>query len=350
MIRTIASAICALIITAPAFADGAEQRAVDKFIVPGYQAFESAADAQIEAMDALCAVPSDKALTAAQSAFSDLALSWSHIEVIRFGPVLQENRLERILFWPDRKSIGLKQVQRVIAQQDESAITIGSLVQKSVALQGLGALEFVLFGTGAQDDLHKENSFRCQYGLTIASALREVGAEISTEWTKPDGFGNLLITPDEKSDTYRNNSETMRDILGVVAHGPEIIFDTRLKKYLGESAASSAPKSALFWRSGLTFKSMAANITALGKFAEAVDFNDLLGEEDHWVADSYLFEAKNGIRASQLETLVLEAPISDARNKLEYLAVVLRSMGEIAGQDLAQALGQSAGFSSLDGD
>lgn len=350
MIRYFASAICALLITTPVFADSIEQRAVKNFIVPGYEAFEGAADAQIEAMALLCSAPDERALSAAQSAFEDLVLSWSNIEIIRFGPVLQENRLERILFWPDRKSIGLKQVQRIIAQKDETATTIASLIQKSVAVQGLGALEFVLFGTGAVAELTKENSFRCQYGLTIASALREVGAEIDTEWNKPGGFSEKLQNPAQNSDTYRDKGETLRDILGVVAHGPEIIFDTRLKKYLGEDSSVAAPKAALFWRSGLTFKSIAANVLALGDFAEVADFNGLLDQKDHWTADSYVFEAKNAVRAAQIETSVLEAPYADERSKLNFLEIVLRSMGDIAGEDLAQALGQSAGFSSLDGD
>jgi predicted lipoprotein len=68
---------------------------------------------------------------------------------IRFGPVTEENRLERILFWPDRKGIGLKQVQAAIAGEDATAADPQTLPGKSVAMQGLGALEFVLFGTGS---------------------------------------------------------------------------------------------------------------------------------------------------------------------------------------------------------
>ena len=101
------------------------------------------------AEQALCAAPSQQALDAARQSFGETVDAWSAIEIIRFGPVTEENRLERMLFWPDRKGTGLKQVQAALAAKDATATDAGSLASKSVAMQGLGALEFVLFGTGA---------------------------------------------------------------------------------------------------------------------------------------------------------------------------------------------------------
>ncbi|MGJ8527579.1 imelysin family protein [Maritalea sp.] len=338
------------LLSSPAFADSIEERAVHDFIVPGYQAFQQSAADQSLAMGTLCTNNDQRSLDAARASFADLADRWSHVEIIRFGPVLDQNRLERILFWPDRKSIGLKQVQRVIAQKDDTAISIATLQKKSVALQGLAALEFVLHGNGSEIELLEQANFRCHFGLTIASSIHEVAAEIVDEWQGVDGFGTLLISPENVAELYRDKSETMRDILGVVAHGPGIFFDTRLKNYLGDAAKSAKPKSALFWRSGLTFKSLSSNISALGEFAQTVDFNRALQDQKHWVANSYIFEAQNALRALEIKHEVLKAAQSDERSKLEYLKVVLHSMEEIAAQDLAQALGQSTGFSSLDGD
>ena len=351
MIRYLVSGlIAATIFVSSALADGIENRVVEHFILPQYLAFEDAAAVQTRQMEALCVEPSEAHLRTARTAFEDLVLQWSRAEIIRFGPVVHENRLERILFWPDRKSIGLKQVQRAIGQKDQTVLTIGSLQKKSVALQGLGALEFILFGTGANDALLHQGDFRCQFGLTVSSALLEVAAEIVTEWDKTGGYGDILQNPGKNNEKYRESAETKRDILGTIAHGPGIIFDTRLKKYLGEDASLAKPKSGLFWRSGMTLKNIAANIQGLRDFAQAADFNALLEDEQHWIIDSYLFETNNAIRATKLESPVLEAPATSARSKLEYLALVLHSMAEIATDDLAQALGLTAGFSSLDGD
>ena len=64
------------------------------------------------------------------------------------GRSRRKTRLERILFWPDRKSIGLKQVQAALAAKDTSITDAGKLKGKSVAVQGLGALEFLLVRDG----------------------------------------------------------------------------------------------------------------------------------------------------------------------------------------------------------
>ena len=59
------------------------------------------------------------------------------------GHLIEDNRFERVLFFPDRKSTGLKQVQAALAKPEDSVTTMETLKDKSVAMQGLGALEFV---------------------------------------------------------------------------------------------------------------------------------------------------------------------------------------------------------------
>ena len=122
---------------------------IDGFIRPGYADFAANASAMRDSAAALCTTPGADALATARENFATLVNSWSRIEIIRFGPVVADNRLERIFFWPDRRGIGLRQVQAVLADQDATAIDVETLRAKSVAVQGLGALEFTLFGTGS---------------------------------------------------------------------------------------------------------------------------------------------------------------------------------------------------------
>ena len=124
-------------------------RAVDGFIRPGYRDLVERTGALADHLRPLCHRPSPQSLGRAKRAFSEVTASWSRIEIVRVGPVLDDNRFERVLFFPDRKSTGLKQVQRILAENDETATIATSLRGKSVAVQGLGALEYVLFGTDA---------------------------------------------------------------------------------------------------------------------------------------------------------------------------------------------------------
>ena len=106
-------------------------------------------------------------------AFRPTTDAWSYAEIIRFGPITEQNRLERMLFWPDRKGIGLKQVQATLAAKDATAADPAQLPAKSVAMQGLGALEFVLFGTGAEALATAGDPYRCRYGAAIAGQYRD---------------------------------------------------------------------------------------------------------------------------------------------------------------------------------
>lgn len=51
------------------------------------------------------------------SGFADTVSSWSTIEIVRVGPVIEKNRFERVLYYPDKKGLGLKQVQRYLAEK-----------------------------------------------------------------------------------------------------------------------------------------------------------------------------------------------------------------------------------------
>src|SRR5690606_20934891 len=111
----------------------------------------------------LCDEPSELRLEAVRGQFSSAVVAWSRVELYRLGPLMSGNRNDKILFWPDRKGIALKQVQAVLAGPDLDAADPVKLAGKSVAVQGLGALEFLLFGTGAEQLATAEGAFRCHY-------------------------------------------------------------------------------------------------------------------------------------------------------------------------------------------
>ena len=53
------------------------------------------------------------ALKDTQKAFAATVEAWSVVEPIRFGPVAQEHRFERIFYWPDPKGLGTRQIREV---------------------------------------------------------------------------------------------------------------------------------------------------------------------------------------------------------------------------------------------
>lgn len=325
--------------------------AIGGFVRPGYHAFLGATTGLSEAGKKLCAEPSMANLDAMRGAFGKTVGTWSRVEVIRFGPVTEQNRLERVLYWPDRKSTGLKQVQAAIAEKDMTATDAAQLAGKSVAMQGLGALEFVLFGTGS-DQLANGDAYRCSYGAAIAGNLQAIAGEIDAAWADPDGFAKTWSTPSAENPLFRDGKEAVTELMDVFVTGTELVRDVRLGGFLGAAAKDDRPKQALFWRSEQTVPALAGNMAGMRDLLEASKLAAALPADQAFLGGSTIFEFSNAANALSS----LQGPVADIladpekRAKLAYFGLVTSSLSDIFGTQMSGALGLTSGFSSLDGD
>jgi len=354
MARMLALAALAFVAAgSPASAGNAVvERAIDGFVRPGYAAFAARSGELRADMDALCAEPGPAALEAARRAFGEEVAAWSRVEPLRFGPVTEQNRLERILYWPDRKSIGLKQVQRALAEEDPSVTDPAALAGKSVAVQGLGALEYVLFGTDADQLAGNSAAHRCAFGLAVAGNLSSMAAAIDAEWAEPDGFARTWSTPGPDNALYRTDAEALTELVDVFIHGLEQIRDVRLKGFLGAAPQDDKPKQAVFWRSGLTVASLAGNIAGLRDLFAASGLREAMSADNRWIADSISAQFANagqvldGVPGPVEDSL----KVAERRAQLDYFGTITSGLTAAFAMRLAPDLGLSAGFSSLDGD
>lgn len=326
--------------------------AVNMVIRPGMANFKNRASGLESAMSALCARPAPGTLAIAVQQFRQTALAYGRIEFLRLGPLMEDNRADRLLFWPDRRGIGLKQVQAILAEQDASATEVMSLRGKSVAAQGFGALEFVMFGTGSQTLLTPEGAFRCRYGEAIAANIGMIAAELAMGWYQYDGVAVHLTRPQPDYVDYRTETEALEALVGLVSHGIEAVRDTRINPFVASADAEAKPKQALFWRSGLTIAMIDANLDGLHRLVQISGMAEAVGEADKGLANSIEFEFGNAGRALGIVTSPVERAVEDAKQvqALNYLVIVTQSLQTLIGEQLSAALGLSVGFSSLDGD
>lgn len=327
-------------------------QAVEDAIKPGFAAFAVAGRDMRMAMGGLCDEPSAAGLNEARARFRDVVIAWSRIENYRFGPLMKDNRSERILFWPDRKGIALKQVQAILANKDATATDPVTLKGKSVAVQGLGALEFVLFGTGAETLASPDGDFRCDYGNAISGAVSDVAAEMSVEWYEAPGIATRMIRPSETDPDYRSNDEVLQELIGVMAHGLEAIRDQRILPFLGRGGAAPKPKSALFWRSNMTIPSILANFEGLRALLVNSDIWRYAPTEQFWIGEQAMSEFDSAAIYGSGVMGTLEEAMAD-QAQVDHLTDIVTSsqvLGKLLGEDLPAALGLSVGFSSLDGD
>lgn len=327
-------------------------RAIDGFVRPAYASLDDHAGTLTQAMRQLCNAPSQQNLDAARTEFSATVEAWSVAEIIAFGPIKENNRLERMLYWPDRKSIGLRQVQSTLVAKDPSADDPAQLAGKSVAMQGLGALEYVLFGDGAETLASKDDPYRCAYGAAVASNIQAIAGEVREAWSKPDGFASLWANPGPKNPLYRDGTEAVTELVGVFINELEMIRDVRLKGFLGAKPDADKPKQAIYWRSQNTLNSLAGNLSGIDKLFQASKLGGALPADARWMAESIHIQLTNGVATAKSVSGPIDKALADPalRDKLEHLALITSSLSTLIGTRMTAEFGLTAGFSSLDGD
>lgn len=329
-------------------------QAVDDVIRPGYRRFEESAGRLRTTMQALCASPSEANEAAANKAFGEAVTAWGAIEFVRSGPALEKNRFERVLYYPDRKGIALKQVQAILSKRDETATTAGGLAGKSVGVQGLTALEYVLFGTGNELLATEKDGHRCRYGAAIAESVHGVAGELATAWDAPDGIAADWKKPGPENPVFRTDGEAVTELIGIMVHGLEMVREQRIEAFFSGTGTGKRPnpKLALFWRSGKTWTALGANLEGLSDIWKKAHMESMLKDDQKSIASSIAFVLRSTTRAvSTINpdiTSALSSPEETA--KIDFLLLNTKDAISRISDDYGAALGIGAGFSFSDGD
>ncbi|WLR92757.1 imelysin family protein [Shinella zoogloeoides] len=326
-------------------------RAVDDVIRPGYRAFEASAGKLAGATAAFCKAPSEASRKDVDDAFRQAVADWGRIEIVRIGPVLDDNRFERILFYPDRKSTGLKQVQALLQKQNEADADAATMAGKSVAIQGFGALEFALYGTGAETLMSEPDTFRCRYAAAVATHIRTTAGQLVAAWEAPDGVQKDWKHPGPQNPAFRTGKEAMTALLGILVHGGEAVRDQRIETFY-RNGGIARPKSAVFWRSGNTWTSIDANIEGLQTLFDKSGMAGLVDPDFASINGNIDFVLKQLRRIAPTVDPDIEKAVSDPeeQQKIAFLLVNSRDLIERLNAEYGGAIGLGAGFSFADGD
>ena len=341
--------------TSHVWADVRENRillnARESYIVPAYRHLAETTRGLSAEISSLCDMPRASRLSNAKAAFHQTVEAWSSIEWFRSGPVLQNDRVERFFHFPDRNSRGLRQVQSALASQKSDVLDLGELQRNSVALQGLGALDFILFGKGAET-LAAGNAFRCRFAGAIGENLYHISANVLAAWERDEGLRLDWTLPNHSNRFFRTEKEAMNAVIGTLVHGLEAIRDTRINVFLRENTRRDRPKSAALWRSGATMRSVAANLEGLEKLFTQSQIETILPDEAHYLGDNIRFEFEQSIKTAR----ELDSPVADLlsdpkqRAKIEYLRLAIDFLLDRLNAEFAPAAGLATGFSFGDGD
>ncbi len=335
------------------------ETARSKFILPGYTRFGLRLRTLEKTLAGLCETPSTAALARVRAAYRRAIAAWGRIEIISFGPVAQDNRFERIFYWPDRKGIGRRQVTRLLTAKSPDVLAARGLASKSVALQGLGALEVVLYGGRSKElTASGRDGFACRYAMSIGANLSNINAQVLAGWRPGGAFAKIWRSPGARNPAYLKNSETTLELVKALDHGLENLRDRRIAPVLGFGGNRRRKSRPVLWRSKLSMVIIHANIVGLrdlfvnGGLSDA--YIDSKPDQGRRAADLVMsIKSEFDLTIGMVDVLLRKADpfaLPDIKQRLVPIGFPLRNIRHNAVTELQAAAGLAKGFNAADGD
>ena len=313
-------------------------------IVPAAEAMAAAADGLEADLQAYCAAPDASRLERARAAFHAAYDRWMTLGWVSFGPQALHMRAVRMHFWPDSRNTLGRQLAGVLNAPREDLLELQTLSQASVALQGLPALERLLFdATPISDD-----DYACELAAAIAGNVQAIAAELAAGW---GDSGRLASELPGGAALTANLFQSVHEQL-------ELIVTRKIVPVLGENPADARARSAENWRSERAVRNIVVNLTAILGVLEngqAMGFADVLRDHaDRPDVAAAIVEALE--QALAIARSLEDRPIADlveeeaARADVWRMAAAIDLARKLWSTEVGEALGLTIGFNRLDGD
>jgi hypothetical protein len=363
MIRAIAASVLLLIAATPALAlEDADYAAAvtataKSAIIPGYQAFGQAAERLQGDLDALCKAPNKAVLGTAREQFAATAAAWARIQYISFGPVFEHQRAFRIEYWPDKRNVVGRQLADVLKKQEHAALESERFATTTVGVQGLPALERLLFADDALANLSGvDSAFRCGLFAAIGANLETIAGDVVAGWTEGDtAFLSRIEHPSEDDEELPSGRDAAGRLLNDLLTATIAMRDMKLLAPLGASPEKAKPQQAEYWRSGQSIAILAANLAGWrALFGADQGLGSLLAAQPAGkaVADEMAATLDQASGALAQVTLPLDQAVADPaqRKQVEAFAAQLIKMRDLLAGPVTTTLNLPIGFNALDGD
>ena len=161
-------------------------RGVNELILPWHQNFAHASQVLQESSERFCQNPSNRGeFDAARDAWQQAMMAWQDLQIINFGPVKKGNQAWRLQFWPDSHNRIAQKVDNLLGQSDP--ISAASLAEANVLLQGLSAMEYMLFDPKKAQLETFENPRACAYLMAASENTHNIATALYNAWQSDAG-------------------------------------------------------------------------------------------------------------------------------------------------------------------
>ena len=320
------------------------QAIIEGQVVPASLALASAADALVPAMDAYCAAPGADALDSVRMAFHETYDRWMAVAWVNFGPQALQMRPMRLHFWPDGRNTLGRQLAGVLNMPREDLLEQATLAEASVALQGLPALERLLF----DDAMATDDAYACALAVAIAANVRTIATNLAAEWGEPE----------RRAETLPDDATLTANLFQAINEHFALILTRKMGPVLGNSADQARPRLAENWRSERALRNITINVSALlgvMENSDATGFADILRDQagDDATAAALVGALEEALAIGQrLEGQPVADLVVDesARAELFRMGDAIHTARQLWAGRVGPVMGLSIGFNSLDGD
>lgn len=319
------------------------QRVAEKHVLPVYQNLEKETIKLDEAAKSSCNKKDRKSLKILQHTSKEAFLAWQGAQHLRFGPIQFLSREHRFAFWPDKRGTIGKQLSELL-QNPALAKQDFDLTQKSIALQGFSALEYLIFDDSVLDDN------RCVLVTAITRNLRNMSKGVKEDWIAGnDSYLKYFENPNSKNLIYKTESELASELLNSFYTQLELIIKQKLGRPLGSDLEKARGRLAEAWRSENALPAINANLKAVYDLYQCTFAPELASDP---LQNKIEIAFQNVFAALEKITVPLSAAVanSDQRIEVEKLRKELSQVKHLVTRDMASQLDLSLGFNSLDGD
>ena len=328
------------------------ERAIDEYVVPRFERLQSATTKLAATLNGACQQPSGQ-LTAVQDAFKQTVLAWAGVAFLRLGPMGEEARAERFDFSPDPRRVVERQLRKLLARHDAAVLDPEVLAKKSVAVQGLPALQVLL--TSKKHSIladTEDGRYRCLFAISIAKNLENIAQEAVSGWIGPNAWRERMLKPGPENAVYKSSAEAAAAFVRALVTGLQLIQDRQIMPMIAAQARPGKKPRFPFMQSGLSADYMAASISSCKAFYKAMDLAGYIPETEAWMKPWIVGTFDRVVRDGPAIVQSFEdgKELPDRKRKLQLLRFQVDGIRKLIGRKIAPVASLTIGFNELDGD
>lgn len=320
---------------------------VDQFAIPSYQTLQKKSKELIQSSHDFCASANEKQFNALKESFHQTMDAWQIAQILRSGPAMEKMRFYRLEMWPDRSNAAAKHLRKLQKEANPDSLKIENFSKASTAIQGLSALERILYAKEIKPSDFQQNgkaNFKCQLVQTISLNIHTISTKLLSAWQQD--FRDLIRKPNKENAIFESHKAVTAQFLNDLNTQLQVILTQKFKRPLnGKTFRLTRAES---WRSQRSLRNILFNLKAVNQLYH-IGFLSQISDKALQKKQQQLFEQALKL-GKNLALLPLQEAHQKHPKKLTQWITAIGVLKSSMSSELPIAIDIPLGFNSLDGD